>query len=176
MNGETQRDYCAVDLIEARKDLKNKAQKAGEQGGCGKKQRRADGPAFPKDRNRRKQHQRHGQRGHLENVLVPINRPMGGGKSVNEEAAGKSGEQAPSEGEEGEGPAGIPRRSKIEDRRSSEKDQQRAIEDADGQEDGQPTGWLGALGRLGAAIDDLLGADEQGGGGISLSHLHCFEV
>src|SRR5207249_3354894 len=133
------------------------------------KERRADGPAFPNDRNRRKQHQRHGQRGHLEDVLVPINRPMGGGKSVNEEAAGKSREQAPGEGEEGEGPAGISRRSKIEDRRSSEKDQQRAIDDADGQEDGQPTGWLGALGRLRAAIDDLFWAGERQGEGISLS-------
>ena len=73
MSGKTERDNHPVDLIKSRKDLKNKAQQAAEQGEGGKKQSGFDGPALFKYCNRRKQNKRHGEGGHLEDVLVPIN-------------------------------------------------------------------------------------------------------
>src|SRR3954468_20722061 len=105
MNGKTKGDNGPVDLKKSRKDFKNKAQNAGEQGGQGEKQGKADGSALPKDRKWRKQHERNGQRRQLQDVFVPINGPVVGGKGINEEAACESGEQAPGEGEEGEGEA-----------------------------------------------------------------------
>ena len=152
MNGETKGDNRPVDLKKSRKGFKNKTQNAGEQGGGGEKQGRTDSGALPKDRQRRKQHQRHRQRGELEDVFVPINGPMGGGEGVGEEAAGEGGQERPGEGEEGEGEAGELRRSMIEDRRSRKQHENGAVKDANSEKNRPPARRHGAFGRLGAAV------------------------
>src|SRR5438132_5738713 len=101
---------------------------------------------------------------------------MGGCEGPGEEAAGEGGQKTPGEGEESEGPAGQLRGSKIEDRGSSENQQNRTIDNADGEKYRPPTRGLSALGGLGAAIDDLFRTHQSHRSRIPIAHLHVLEI